>query len=204
MEKQLKDKVTNTIIIEKSKFITNIFPVKNIDEVNQLLKEINKKYYDSTHNCYAYILDSGNIQKCSDEGEPQKTAGYPMLDVLLKNELTNVLAVTTRYFGGIKLGAGGLVRAYSKSVSEALKEAKFVQKRLLKIYQIEMNYPTYNRLSSFLDNYQIISQSFSTEISLRVGVLEETENYFLDNIKNLSLSKIIIQYLKDDEILMEI
>lgn len=197
--KKIKNDLNNTIIIEKSKFITNIFRVNNVEEVNQKLREINKKYYDATHNCYAYILDNQNIQKCSDEGEPAKTAGYPMLDVLLKNDLTDILAVTTRYFGGIKLGAGGLVRAYSKSVSEALLNAKYQTSKMLKIYQIEMNYPTYNRLSATLENYTILEQSFSSEVSIKVGVLLEDEKYFLDTIKNNSLSKTIIRFIMDKE-----
>ena len=122
----IKDTVENTIIIQKSEFITRLFRVNNIDEVNLKLQEIRKKHYDAKHNCYAYILgDNQEIQKASDDGEPQKTAGFPMLDVLKKNNLTNILAITTRYFGGILLGSGGLIRAYSSSVSEALKKAVF-------------------------------------------------------------------------------
>ena len=120
---RIQNTYENEIVIEKSRFITRIFRVNDIDMVNSILEEIRKKHYDATHNCYAYILgDNQEIQKCSDDGEPQKTAGFPMMDVLKKNNLTNVLVIVTRYFGGILLGAGGLVRAYSDSVAQVLKK----------------------------------------------------------------------------------
>ena len=110
--------------IKKSTFTCTLIPVNSIEEVNEQLKQIRKKYYDATHNCYSYVLslnDGSSAIKASDDGEPSQTAGVVILDVLQKNELTNVLAVVTRYFGGIKLGAGGLVRAYSSSTSGAVK-----------------------------------------------------------------------------------
>ena len=115
--------------IKKSDFICTLIPVNSVEEVNEHLKTLRKKYYDATHNCYSYVItDSNNntIVKASDDGEPSQTAGVVILDVLQKNELTNVLAVVTRYFGGIKLGAGGLVRAYSSSTSGAVKIAEIV------------------------------------------------------------------------------
>ena len=99
----------HTIIIKNSRFICYIYKVDNIDEINKTLSETRVKYYDATHCCYAYILD--NIKKESDDGEPSGTAGIPMLQVLEKNNLNHVLCIVVRYFGKIKLGAGGLVRA---------------------------------------------------------------------------------------------
>ena len=115
---RIQNTYENEIVIEKSRFITRIFRVNDIYMVNSILEEIRKKHYDATHNCYAYILgDNQEIQKCSDDGEPQKTAGFPMMDVLKKNNLTNVLVIVTRYFGGILLGSGPLTRAYTKVAS---------------------------------------------------------------------------------------
>ena len=108
----------HTIIIKNSRFICYIYKVDTIDEINNILKEKRDKYYDATHVCYAYILD--NIKKESDDGEPSGTAGIPMLQVLEKNNLNHVLCIVVRYFGKIKLGAGGLVRAYTKSVTNTL------------------------------------------------------------------------------------
>ena len=116
--KRISNNIENTIIIKNSKFITNLFIVENIEEINKYLNLIKDKYRDANHNCYAYIVD--NIRKCSDDGEPNGTAGIPMMKVLEHKDLNNVLAVVTRYFGGIKLGAGGLVRAYTNSVSKTL------------------------------------------------------------------------------------
>ena len=116
--KRISNNIENTIIIKNSKFITNLFIIENIEEVNKYLNLIKDKYKDANHNCYAYIID--NIRKCSDDGEPSGTAGIPMMKVLEHKELNNVLVIVTRYFGGIKLGAGGLVRAYTNSVSKAL------------------------------------------------------------------------------------
>ena len=108
----------NTIIIKNSKFICLIYQVNDINLVNDYLESARNKYKDATHYCYAYIIN--NISKCSDDGEPSGTAGIPMLEVLKKNDLNNVLCIVIRYFGKILLGASGLVRAYSRSVSECI------------------------------------------------------------------------------------
>ena len=150
--RKIKDIIESTIIIDKSKFITSLFPVETVEEANIILATTRKKYYDATHNCYAYILDNGMVQKCSDDGEPSKTAGFPMLDVLKKNDVTNVLAITTRYFGGIKLGAGGLIRAYSTSVSTALKDAVFYVSKMLSIYKVQVSYSDYSKNIDFWNN----------------------------------------------------
>ncbi|MDE6655731.1 MAG: YigZ family protein, partial [Anaeroplasmataceae bacterium] len=116
----------NTIVIQKSKFIAEAYRVNSLEEIEEILASIRKKYYDATHHCFAYRLQN-NIQKMSDDGEPAKTAGAPILDVILKQDITNILIVVTRYFGGILLGAGGLVRAYSSAASAVLEQASFYQ-----------------------------------------------------------------------------
>ena len=196
--RKLKDRLDNTIIIDKSKFITTIYPVNTIETINEILQATNKKYYDATHNCYAYIIDNGNIQKCSDDGEPSKTAGYPMLDVLKKNNLTNVLAITTRYFGGIKLGAGGLIRAYSSSVSEALKEAVFLITKELSIYQITISYSDYSKNVDFWNTQKIKNQTFLTDVILEIAFYQEDVDTMLEKIKNLTLGKALISFLQNE------
>jgi len=193
MMKKAISVISNTIIIEKSKFITSVIPVDTVDDVNIKLKEINKKYYDATHNCYAYILNNGLIQKCSDDGEPAKTAGFPMLEVLKKNDITDCLVVVTRYFGGIKLGAGGLLRAYSSSVSEAIKLASFIELENYAYYMVRINYPTYSRIESFINNFILLDQQFSNEVLLKVKVKEDLENIFLTKLQSLTLGNPIIQ-----------
>lgn len=159
------------IVIEKSRFITTLIPVKNMKEVNDELALIRKKYFDATHNCYAYILGSDQaIKKASDDGEPSKTAGFPMLNVLEKNNLCNVLAVTTRYFGGNLLGAGGLVRAYSKSVSEALSQTTLYEIMPLQKIILSIDYPYYNLLEEEINKYDVINLRFSNTVDITLGV----------------------------------
>jgi len=118
------------IVIEKSRFICTLKKVQNEAEAQEFIKAIKKEFWDATHNCSAYIIDE-MAQRSSDDGEPSGTAGLPMLEVLRKNKLTNTAAVVTRYFGGIKLGAGGLVRAYTNSVAEAVRATGIAQKVLV-------------------------------------------------------------------------
>jgi uncharacterized YigZ family protein len=118
------------IVIEKSRFICTLKKVHSEAEAQEFIKTIKKEFWDATHNCSAYIVDE-MAQRSSDDGEPSGTAGLPMLEVLRKNKLTNTAAVVTRYFGGIKLGAGGLVRAYTNSVAEAIKATGIAQKVLV-------------------------------------------------------------------------
>ncbi len=114
-------KVDNVMVIEKSRFITLLYPVHTRNEVLEILEEVKQEYANATHYCYAYIID-GDV-RASDDGEPSKTAGAPILNVLVQQDLNHILCVVIRYFGGIKLGAGGLVRAYSNSCSEAFEKS---------------------------------------------------------------------------------
>ncbi|MFI3329199.1 MAG: YigZ family protein [bacterium] len=191
---KIKNNITNSINIDKSTFITNLFLVNSVEETNELLVNVRKKYYDATHNCYAYILDNGLIQKCSDDKEPSKTAGYPMLDVLKKQNLTNILAVTTRYYGGVKLGAGGLVRAYSKSVSDALLCASFTTTKEFNKYEISFDYSFYNFIQ-VLENITITDSIFSENIALTLLIEPSFTDDVLENIKNLTKSKVNINFI---------
>lgn len=126
--KTIDKEVTNTLIVEKSKFISFIMPCNSKNEANEIISKMKEKYFDSTHVCYAYILnDEGTIlYKGYDDGEPSQTAGAPILNVLKRNNLMNVICIVVRYFGGIKLGAGGLTRTYSNSAISVLDLADVV------------------------------------------------------------------------------
>ena len=126
-------------IEKKSRFIGRVWPVETEEEALEKIQAMKKQHYDATHNCWAYIIKDGAV-RFSDDGEPGGTAGKPMINVLRKNELHNVTAIVTRYFGGIKLGAGGLVRAYSKSVMEAIGEAEIVEIEEYEVYEINFEY----------------------------------------------------------------
>ncbi|MBP3635778.1 MAG: YigZ family protein [Bacilli bacterium] len=118
--------VENEIIIKKSRFITKLIYIDDVNNVNDIINNLKKEYKKCTHICYAYIIDGK--EKAVDDGEPSGTAGRPILNVLQKKKVTNILAVVIRYFGGIKLGAGGLVRSYTNSISEAFKLVNIKEK----------------------------------------------------------------------------
>ena len=123
------EKTSAEIVEKKSKFICNVFHVESIDEAEKYICEIKKKYHDARHNCYAYSIEN-EITKSSDDGEPSGTAGVPILNILKGKNLSNIIVIVTRYFGGILLGTGGLVRAYSEATQKALDCAKFVKQEL--------------------------------------------------------------------------
>lgn len=185
---------TNEIVILKSRFITSIYKVESIDEVNDILNKTRKKYYDASHNCFGYILgDRAEIQKCSDDGEPQKTAGFPILDVLKKNEVTNILCIVTRYFGGTLLGAGGLVRAYSESCSECLKKAKILIKKELNTLIVKLDYSSYNTLISSLKDIIILDTSYASDITIKLAVDNNRLESTIQSINNITKGNALIE-----------
>ena len=145
----IKEECTNTIVIEKSRFITYLEYCENEEQYKEYLKTIKKKHYDATHVCSAFL--GKDTRRSSDDGEPSGTAGVPMLSCLDKHGMENTAAFVVRYFGGIKLGAGGLIRAYSSSVSEAIKQADLVEDRMFNQYTITLNYETANRIGYLLN-----------------------------------------------------
>lgn len=129
------------IIEKKSRFIATVRLVEKEEEALAFIEEMKKKYWDATHNCFAYVIgEHREFTRCSDDGEPGGTAGRPMLDVLLGEEIYNVAVVVTRYFGGTLLGTGGLVRAYSKSVQEGLKCSKIIEKKWGVLLEVTTDY----------------------------------------------------------------
>ena len=154
-------------IILKSKFIGIIKKVSNKDEINYLLAKYRQDYSNATHLCYAYILP--NAKKCSDDGEPSGTAGLPILDILEKNQLCYVLAIVIRYFGGIKLGANGLVRAYSHTISETLNQnIKDIEYGYL--IQITEDYSKSSQIDYLLKDSKIISKEYQDKIIMKAIV----------------------------------
>ena len=160
--KTLKSNSVNEIIIKNSRFITLLYKLNDINDVSSLVEEVKSLYPKATHYCYAYITD--NARRSSDVGEPGGTAGAPMLNVLDKEEIINVLAVTVRYFGGINLGAGGLVRAYSKSVRDAILASEAVD--VVKGYRmnVTISYDMQKNLDYLLKNYVIVNKQFNDKV----------------------------------------
>lgn len=174
---------TAEVTEKKSRFIANIFHVESVTEADEKIKQINKKYYDAKHNCYAYIVDG--IEKCSDDGEPSKTAGAPMLDILKKNEFTNVLVVVTRYFGGILLGTGGLVRAYSEATKRAIENSDVVEIVSGERYIIEVLYENVNNVLYWCNklNIKICENVYATTIKLTIESIKEDKEKLINNVE---------------------
>lgn len=174
---------TAEVTEKKSRFIANIFHVESVTEADEKIKQINKKYYDAKHNCYAYIVDG--IEKCSDDGEPSKTAGAPMLDILKKNEFTNVLVVVTRYFGGILLGTGGLVRAYSEATKRAIENSDVVEIVSGERYIIEVLYENVNNALYWCNklNIKICENVYATTIKLTIESTKEDKEKLINNVE---------------------
>lgn len=155
------------IIIKNSRFISLLYRVNDIDKIDNYIKRAKCQYKDATHYCYAYIVD--DISRCSDDGEPSGTAGIPMLQVLQKNNLNNVLCIVIRYFGGIKLGAGGLVRAYTKSVVEVLNHSMISLEKGYNI-TINFNYHHLKKIDYILKNIEIMDKKFESTVTYTLNV----------------------------------
>ena len=174
------------IVEKKSKFIANIFPIENEEQAMKFLNGIKKQHRDAKHHVFVYRIVNGN-ERASDDGEPSGTAGFPILDILRGMELQNVLVVVTRYFGGILLGTGGLVKAYTDSTKEALKNMK-TKEMILKVeYMIEIPYAYYDKIQHLcrVNNYQIVNSNYSDLIRMFVvvekGKIEKFERDIIDS-----------------------
>ncbi len=173
--KTVKQKSETEIVIKHSRFIGRCFPVQSEGEALALLNEIRKTNWDATHNCFAYrIGETGGAARFSDDGEPGGTAGKPIVDVLSAKELVDTLIVVTRYFGGILLGAGGLVRAYSQSAAQACSEAGLIEMRAGKKLEIKTDYSRYGALETLLrERAQIIETEFGAEVLIKAMAAQE-------------------------------
>lgn len=178
-----------TIVINKSKFICELLYINNQDEIDSKLKDIKHKYKGATHYCYAYIYD--NNKRFNDDGEPGGTAGMPILNVLENNNLNHVLCVVIRYFGGIKLGAGGLVRAYTKSVTSCLENTKIIDKKECQLIKITFSYDKVKIIDKIV-NKNILLKEFENSITYTIAISK-------DEVKNTL--KLLENYIINLEIL---
>lgn len=160
----------NLIEIKKSKFISYAFPVDNFSDVNDILQNLRKEHKEATHVCFAYVLSSPNLEKASDDGEPDGTAGKPILDVIKKNNLQDVLIAVVRYFGGIKLGAGGLVRAYSTSAGDIVKLSRIGTTRIMTEFRLYTEIKNAKILLDILrkNNIVVSNQMYSDKFIVNV------------------------------------
>lgn len=199
--KSIKEEVSIELVINKSTFINYLIPVKSVDDVHNKLKVIRKKYNDANHHCFAYIIGNNqDIQKYNDDGEPSKTAGFPMMEVLKKHDLTNVLNVTIRYFGGIKLGAGGLVRAYTKSTAGSISIASFTHLENYTELLISVNFDQIGNVEKYIrDNFKLLDTTYDDSVTYNIVIKSSLLDNFKTRITNLSKGKVSISIVKDFE-----
>lgn len=178
--KILFEEATGEIQEKKSRFIATIRPVKTLDEANAFIDEIKKKYWDARHNCSALVIGEKNeISRCSDDGEPSGTAGRPMLEVIMGAGIHNVCVVVTRYFGGVLLGTGGLVRAYQGAVKEALSQAHIIEKTMGRHLEISCDYNGIGKIQYIMGQKGIIpldtiyAEKVTIKLALELGSIDE-------------------------------
>jgi len=190
----IKENSIDELIEKKSRFIANVFYVRNEEEVNNKIEEVKKINRDARHHVYAYRLESG-VEKYSDDGEPSGTAGVPILDILRGEELVNVLIVVTRYFGGILLGTGGLVRAYGGVAKLVLENVSKVEMKLCAEYRITIDYDMYSILQYYFKNndIRILSTNFLEKIEINVLVIDSFIPKFLNDLSDITNRKVTLE-----------
>ena len=194
---RIKNETINEFEIEKSRFICYLNRAFSESEAREYILSIKKLHPNATHHCTAFIIGEHNeIQRSSDDGEPSGTAGVPMLECLKMNNMNDIVAVSVRYFGGIKLGAGGLIRAYSKSVSEAIKTATLMQTVNTQVYKITFRYDLIGKIDYYLSqhNVEILDKEYDQEV---IYTYRSTENLETDLLE-ISSGSCKPVYIKDE------
>jgi uncharacterized YigZ family protein len=199
-----QEHIEGEITEKKSKFIANIFYVQSAEEAETKIKMIKKKYHDARHNCYAYSIFQKDeiITKSSDDGEPSGTAGAPILNVIKSNELTNVLVVVTRYFGGILLGTGGLVKAYTNSTLEALQNAELVTEKYGMELKIKIKYQELEALKYFCNKNKIniTKIDYTNHIECILEVLKDEKDKIIENTADNQFSVLEYEVIKEKNV----
>ena len=182
--------------VKKSVFLASVSHVETEDAAREFVNQIRKKYFDATHNCSAWILgETGDKQKSNDDGEPGGTAGNPILDALKKNELTNLCAVVTRYFGGIKLGAGGLIRAYSHTAALGIAAAKIVRMTTFRKIAVTVEYSFLAQVENFLRNKKIsvANAEYAADVTLNLLLEPADVENFLAELTELTAANFLAE-----------
>lgn len=195
----IKKNVQSEIVVKKSKFICNLIKIETQEESESIIKQIKKKYYDARHNCIAYrvIEDEKIIERSSDDGEPSGTAGGPMLNILQKNDFCNVLVVVTRYFGGILLGTGRLVRAYSEAIIEAINDAEKIEKCIGIEVEVEIEYNNLEKFKHYckINNILIVDFVYSDIIFCKIQLQESFKKRLLEDFDTKKINLIDLKLL---------
>ena len=196
----VKNECETQKIIEKSRFITTSKHISGEEEAKDFISDVRRRYPDATHNCYAYIADNlGNFPRFSDDGEPSGTAGMPILEVIKNKKLYETAVVVTRYFGGIKLGAGGLVRAYSGSAAENLEQTEKVLYDVCSQSQYSVDYSSVDAVMRFCaeNSASIINTLYSDDVTFIIAIKKAHEEEFNSGLINRLNGKVKIKKLKE-------
>lgn len=196
----IENEADDFFIEKKSKFIGYAKPVKTQEEAVEFINSIKSKHWDATHNVYAYVLRENNIQRYSDDGEPSGTAGVPVLDVLLKEGLVDVVVVATRYFGGTLLGAGGLVRAYSHTSKIAVEAANMITMAECSIESVKVDYSFYDRLNILLSDFgaNIVDTSFADTVEVIFSIKEDKVSLLQEKLTDVSNGRFNLKYIRTE------
>ncbi|NLT21245.1 MAG: YigZ family protein [Syntrophomonadaceae bacterium] len=188
--KTINDTITAEIIIKKSRFICILMPVNQMQDIDTVRDEVRQKYPGANHYCFAYRLrqDGSILERCSDDGEPGGTAGWPMLNVLAQNDLENIIAIVIRYFGGTLLGTGGLVKAYTQSVQLALNKVRIISMEYSQKIMLTLDYNYYGILENHLSNIinEVADIQYAEQVRLEMWVAFDKLDTFIAKVENLS------------------
>ncbi|MBR1971108.1 MAG: YigZ family protein [Clostridia bacterium] len=199
MYKLVKNQARTETVINKSRFIGTSFSCSSEEEARKIVEQIRKEYSDATHNCYAFIFDTlGNGMRYSDDGEPQGTAGLPILEVIKNKGLVNTGVVITRYFGGVKLGAGGLVRAYAGAAADVLNNSEIVEMCEGVIFNVIVDYTLSNVIEKSFGNALILSKEYSEVITYQLIVKKEQYQDLSSKITDFANGKVQIIKIKEE------
>ncbi|MDZ7722758.1 MAG: YigZ family protein [candidate division KSB1 bacterium] len=184
--------------VKGSHFIGRAFPVTDRKKVKEIIVGVSEQHYDATHNCYAYCVENGKVERFNDDGEPSGTAGKPILQAIKGNDLLNILVIVTRYFGGTKLGTGGLVRAYGQAAGDAVNEAKIIKKYRTRLLGIECPYDLTNTLMKSIEKYdaKVVHSQFDDHMAYQLKVRSSRMDDFIDYIVEESSGRITPIVLK--------
>ena len=190
--KSIEEITEHTLVIKKSEFICTLIPLNDEEKINETIDYYKEKYGKESK---FYLV--GTKERANDDGEPSGTAGLPMLNVLKKQELSNIIAIVTRYFGGIKLGAGGLTRAYSQAVADALKEANIVEKHLIDVYDVSLDYSFTKKFEHLLkvNDIDCINKEYDEQVTYRLYIDDLS---FFDTIQDLTSNRYSKEFIKKE------
>ena len=195
----VKNEAEDEFVERRSRFIGRVKPVKTEEDAVSFIRACKSKYWDASHNVYAYSLREGGVRRYSDDGEPQGTAGVPVLEVLQKSGVTDLVVVVTRYFGGVLLGAGGLVRAYSHGAKIAVDAAQRKLMTTCVVLSMELDYSFYGKLTYILPNYtcRVEDTDFGAVVKMRVLFKKDEADAFIKEVTEMSAALIVPQQVEE-------